>query len=256
MSYAFWTSIVFLTLSVGASTQDAQRVAEQDERDVTSRIAALSRSLDPDNGRGLSASEWEADRERNTSAIRREVTNYIESVVQPSEPQAALQARLRSVLAAHVPAFEHSDLATARIADLRFGRSLVVTYTVVRPPHFDSALVFGFREEGERFRLTATAGADFDGYTMFTLEVPSPSPDVIWLLAGGQAQTFNGVRMRFRLYGFDGDEFSTVWSPEDVFDPTVRMMPRGFVITHLIREPPYSVTEEYMLTLNGLIRVR
>ena len=253
MSHAFRTAVVFLALSVGTSAQNAQRTSEQT---AASRVAALSGLLDPDTGRSLTAAQWESEREKITSAIRAEVNNFVESSVQPSDKPAEIQARLRSVLAAHVPQLEYSDPPTARVADLRYGQSLVVAYTVVRPPHFDSTLIFGFREDAGRFRLVATAGADFDGYTMSTLELPSPYRGELWLLATGQAQTFNGARMRFRVYAFDGDGFRTSWSPDDVFGATVQITPQGFAITHSVREPPYKVTEEYTLTTNGPVRSR
>ena len=125
-------------------------------------------------------------------------------------------------------------------------------------PHFDSGLIFGFKEDAGRFRLQATAGADFDGYTMSTLDVPSPIKDELWLLAKGRRHTFNGRLVRFRLYGFDGEAFRAIWSPDDMLGATERTTPEGFAITHDIkqRQPWYTVTDEYTLTMNGVVRLR
>ena len=259
MNHAFRTSVVFLALSVGASAQSAQRTVEQLERETAGQIAALRGGLDrldSDYGQSLTDTQWADERERLTSETRTAVNNFIESSIRPSEEVEAIQARLRSVLAAHVP--DREDLPTARTADLRFGRSLVVVYTVVRWPHFDSGLISGYKEDAGRFQLQATAGSDFDDYTMSTLEVPSPFKDELWLLAKGQRHTFNGRLIRFRLYGFDGEGFRTIWSPDDMLSATVRTTPEGFAITHEIRQPRsrYMVTEEYTLTLNGVVRIR
>ena len=208
---------------LGASVQSAQRTVEQLERETAGQIAALRGGLDrldSDDGRRLTATQWADERERLTSETRTAANNFIESSVRPSEEAEAIEARLRSVLAAHVP--ERDDLPTARTADLRLGRSLVVVYTVVRPPHFDSGLISGFKEDAGRFRLQATAGADFDGYTMSTLDVPSPFKDELWLLAKGRVPTSNAARTRFRLYGFDGEAFRTIWSPDDMLGAAVR----------------------------------
>jgi hypothetical protein len=45
---------------------------------------------------------------------------------------------------------------------------------------------------------------------MFTLDLPAPLHDELWLLAGGQAFTFNGAKFRFRVYSFDGLQFRRV----------------------------------------------
>ena len=120
----------------------------------------------------------------------------------------------------------------------------------------DSGMIYGFREVGGHFELAATTGTEFDGYSLFTREMRSPVPGVFWLFAGGRAHTFNGSRFRFRLYEYDGNAFRVSWSPDDVFGATVQITPEGLTLTHEIRTPPYTITDEYTSTLSGLVRVR
>jgi hypothetical protein len=86
--------------------------------------------------------------------------------------------------------------------------------------------------------------------------VPSPVKAVLWLLAGGQAFTFNGSKWRFRLYTFDGVTLDKIWAPDDMLSATLEMLPDGFAITHLVRENRSDTTEQYRATANGLVRVR
>ena len=250
------TLFVILALSVTVLVKSAQPSAQQADTNTAIRIAALSDLLPQEDVAALRTDDLEKERDKITSQIRAEVARFIESSVQPSETSEAAQKRLRFVLATQVPGFEYSDPPTARMANLRHGRALVVAYTVVRPPHFDSALISGFREDAGRFHLAATTGSDFDGYTMFTLDLPSPSRDLMWVLAGGREFTFNGSKFRFRLYSFDGDEFRTLWNPDDVFDATIRILPDGIALSHRVRERQETVTEQYQVTANGLFRVR
>jgi hypothetical protein len=165
-----------------------------------------------------------------------------------------LQERVRTLLADHRPNPDYGDLPFAQEADLRAGRSLVVAYTIVRPPHFNLATIRGYRADGDRFDLIATTGDDFENYSMFKVALPSPLPLELWLLAWGQAHTFNGTKIRFRVYAFDGALFRTIWAPEDMFSATINLTKTGFVIDHHERQPPYDIRDEYVLTADGVFK--
>ena len=235
--------------------QNSASTTPQADEATATRIAVLTNVLLAQDG-NTGGVEWERERERVTSEIRAEVTRFIESSVSPSETPETAEARLRSVLATHVPGSEYSDPPTVRMADLQYGRSLVSAYIIVRPLHFDSALISGFKEDAGRFRLVANTGRDFEGYTLFTHKVSSPIRNQLWLLAGGRAFTFNGSKFRFRLYSFDGSDFTTVWSPDDVFNAELKLLPDGFAVTHYLRGTHETVTEQYQATANGLVRIR
>src|SRR4030095_10641405 len=143
-----------------------------------------------------------------------------------------VEGRLRAVLADHIPNPEFGDEAFARVKDLRGGRSLVVAYTVTRPPHHNLATIRGYRSVQGRFELVTATGGDFADFNMFKAEIPSPISDELWLLAWGQNHTSNGAVIRFRAYSFDGGTFKTLWSPEEFFDATVTVTDRGFLIEH------------------------
>jgi hypothetical protein len=244
------------TFTPGVIQAGMRPLPEQAERAAANRIARLAERLDPDRGASLSVDQWESERESTTVAIRAEVTRFIEASVPVAASQQAIEARLRSVLVAQRPDSEYTDPPRVRSVTTRFGRSLVVAYTVVRPPHFDSSLIFGFTESGGRFSLSRTTGEDFDGYTMFSVDVPTPVVGELWLLVGGRAHTFNGSKMRFRLYGFDGVDFRTIWERDDVSRATVRQTVDGFTITHQIREAPYTVDEDYLIAASGVVRLK
>lgn len=234
----------------------AQRdgVTELQDDAAASKLRALSarltyRDIDP------------ADKERYLTLLP-EITRRIHSVVDEYirdarrlQSSESIQARVRTLLSDHHQNPEYGDLAFAREADLAAGRSLVLAYTIVRPPHFDVGTIRGYRVENGHFDLVATTGDDFEDCNMFKAEVPSRRAGELWLLVWGARHTFNGRKIRFRLYTFDGASFQTIWAPEDMFSAEVRLTPAGFSIDHHVSEPPYELTDEYVLTQDGVIKI-
>ena len=242
--------LVMMMAMIGSAQQT--QPAEQYDRDVAVRIRALSERLrftgdEPDLARRY------AELNEVTDRLRGEVDGYIQAAVNATEGSQRIQARLRTLLAEHTPNPEYGDLPFARVADLRAARSLIVAYTIVRGPHHDSATIRGYRSDLDRFELVATTGDDFDGYNMFKTELASPLRGEFWLLAWGQASTFNGKKVRLRVYAFDGQSFRTVWEPEDMFNATLRITKSGFAIDHEVR--PDEIHDEYLLTPDGPIKI-
>jgi hypothetical protein len=237
---------VVIAYSANAAAQPALETASK-------RIAELSSEFENLQG----ATPREASRRDDLAkAIRSEVERFIQSSVRPIAGSDEVQSKLRSVLRAHVPGFDTSDPPKARVVDLRYGRSLVIAYSVVRPPHFDLPTITAFAQDGGEFRLAAKTGEDFEGHTLATIDVASPVPGVMWILASGRAFGFNGSKSRFRLYAFDGNTFETVWAKDDVFSATAKALPDGFELTHYVRELQSDVTEQYRSTPSGVVRVR
>ena len=239
--FSFVASLVGLGQSQNASDNDNAAAA---------RVEALSAGLRFDRN-----VPDDAALAAMTARVRNEVSGYIEAGVAPSASTEQIEARLRAVLAAHKPDPESADQPFARVANLLFGRSLVIGYTIVRGPHHDLPVMAAFREEADRFRLVATSSDDFDGYGMFTAQLSSPNPAEMAVLAWGRARTFIGRRIRIRVYTFDGQTFRTVWNPDDLLDASVRALENGFVIDQDIRTPPWTQRDQYLLTLNGPIKV-
>lgn len=245
-----------IAASGGAQVSDGQ---EQATRTAATRITRLAQLLDPDNALNAGVTFDDQLRDRLTNEVRTEVSKYIVASVPSSSNQDSVQSKLRQLLATMKPDLEHGELPRARTGMLRYGRSLVTSYTIVRPPHFDSSLIFGFREDSGSFRAVATAGQEFDGYTMFTLDIPSPVDGEMWILAGGRAHTFNGLsKYRFRLYSFNGDVFRTIWDRDDVFNARVQLSPTGFAITNtdVSTRAWTEVTDEYQVSFNGVFKVK
>jgi hypothetical protein len=227
----------------------SQATAQPMQKDAAQRIAELSSRLKNDAAN-------EEQRDKVAGAIRQEVRNFVESSLSPDQSSDVLRQRLKAVLQTQTPDFEFSDPPVVRVAELRNGRSVVVSYSIVRPPHFDLPTIAAFRESNGRFAYAGSIGNDFEGFSLFTHEVIAPTKDVLWLLAGGRAFTFNGSKFQFRLYSFNGNNFETIWAPEPMFDAALQLLPDGFSVSHDDREHNTTVVEQYRTTLSGLIRVR
>lgn len=69
--------------------------------------------------------------------------------------------------------------------------------------------------------LADTTGRDMNGYlgpSITELHPTTPSvPGKLFLLLSGVAMGANGPNTRMRLYRFDGDQFKTIWMPENVW---------------------------------------
>jgi hypothetical protein len=222
---------------------------EQQLQEVRARINKLSQDF-----RAIQGDTKEVDPIH--LRIRAEIDSYIRTAFDPGQTTSNdVEGHLRAMLADHVPNPEFGDEALARVKDLRRGRSLIVAYTITRPPHFDLATIRGYRALQGRFELVAVTAGDFRDFNMFKAEIPSPIPGELWLLVWGQNHTSNGPVIRFRAYSFDGGNFKTVWSPEDFFRAKVTVTDRGFLIEHFSpRRAPYPTKDEYVVTPMGPIR--
>ena len=239
---------MLLTLGLTGLCLGGIAIAQQTDDVAAQRVENVSARLD--------RADNEGDRALLAASLRSEVRAFVETSLREQDSSELIQKRLGAVLQSQDPDFEYSDRPTVRVANLRHGRSVVLAYSVVRPPHFDLPTITAFTAQGGGFRQSASTGDDLEGYTLFTQLLPSPTKDVMWLLAGGRAFTFNGSKFRFRVYTFDGERFEEMWSPEDVFDATVRLSADGFSLTHYIRQRETNVTEEYRAMPTGLVRVR
>lgn len=245
--------LLIMTLALAGAAQLSHPAGASDH-EIAGRIAALSTGLHFNGADPAESAQRYAELGKLTDRVRAEVDGYVQAALKASEGSEQIQARLRTILADHKPNPEYGDLPFARVADLRNGRSLVVAYTLVRGPHDDSATIRGYRWTLNRFEPVGTTGEDFAGYNMFKAELRSPFTGELWLLAWGQAQTYNGKKVRFRVYAFDGQDFRTVWHLEDMFNAALRITDSGFVIDHEERYPPYEIHDEYRLTVNGPIK--
>jgi hypothetical protein len=247
---------VVTTITVAVAAQQLDKSNGVDVESIA-RLDALTRRLSfPPDDREAQA-RFYRDVQSVTGQVRSLVDGYIRAAINPSVGSESAQRQLQTLLAHRKPNPDYASLPFARVADLAAGRSLLAAYTIVRGPHHDSATIRGFRvDPTNHFTLVATAGEefgdDFTGYNLFTRELPSFAAGQLWLLAWGTQHTFNGTKMHFRLYAFDGQLFRTVWGPDDMFDAQVEFTRRGLSIEHLIREPSrYTVRDDYELTSNG-----
>jgi hypothetical protein len=250
---AVLTLIVATTVTI--SSQQSTSNSEQAPA-IADRIAELTTHLQISSSNPDPSDEWYAQLDAWTNRLVSEVDNYIQANFNPSESAQGLQSKLRALLKSHVPNSEYGDLPLVQVADLPSGRVLLVAYTIVRGVHHSLPIVRGYQWVTNKFRLVGHAADDFYDYNMFKSVLPSPIKGEIWLLAWGQAHTFNGKKVRARIYAFDGRTFATVWNPEDVYNADVRVTGNGFVIDHelLDRRPPQEVHDEYVLTPAGPVK--
>jgi hypothetical protein len=240
--------IIALVL-VAAGRQKSPFEGERQVQEVRERISRLSEDF-------LAIRGITTEADPTHLRIRAEIDGYIRTAFSAAQTTSNdVEGRLGAVLADHIPNPEFGDEAFAHVEDLRRGRSLVVAYTVTRPPHHNLATIRGYRSVQGRFELVAVAGEEFGQYNMFKAGIPSPIDGEFWLLAWGQNHTSNGPVIRFRVYSFDGGTFKTVWRPEDLFDASVTITDRGFLIEHRSpRRAPYRTKDEYLVTSGGPIK--
>jgi len=255
MRITIGAALLILSLTATVISQQTQQLGQSD-RAAAARVKALSDRLqfrdDDDADKARYYAEFDSIRDR----IRSEVDDFVRIGIDPDATTQRTEERLRAVLADHKPNPDYGDLPFARIADLRGGRSLLLAYTIVRPPHHDAATIRGYAFRDGRFELSTSADSDFVGYDLFTHEVTSPIPGEVWFLAWGQAEAFNGTLIRFRLYSFDGGALRIIWGPNDMFNASLRFVANGFVIDHEVRSPqgPNQVHDEYTLTPGGPVK--
>jgi len=199
-----------------------------------------------------------------TFEIHSEVDGYIARALDPVRVDSVTVERDLGELLGSLPREpEGTGAPFGRLSHLRHGRSLVVGYAVVRGGGNDSSVTIrGYRLKNDRFELAASTGGDFDGYGLFVRELRSPVPQETWILAWGPRFTFNGNKVRMRVYAYDGDEFRTVWSPQDALNVTITVNDNGFTVDRLdeqryyvTRRPPYYLRDEYALTPSGPIQL-
>ena len=235
--------------TIGALLVEVQTAAQPRDHSIADRIAALSARLQD-------MTPFEAEGRDFADGIRKEVMAFIEGDLVPSDPIELSQARLLTILRRLWTDSTSSEAPKLRWRRLRHGRGLLVAYSLQWEPHHDSPTLTAFSDAGGTLNQVASVGKDFEGYGLYTHDIASPADGVMWALAWGQAHTFNGQKMRYRIYSFDGATLETVWAPDDMISATLEVLPDGFAITHLIREDRTNRTDQYKVTPNGLVRVR
>jgi hypothetical protein len=117
-------------------------------------------------------------------------------------------------------------------------RSLIVAYALLRghiqTPNGTSVAVRAYNETTSRMapsgrtatglRLADAAGQDMNGYAgLEIVEVRAqsrrapPVAERLFLLVSGRAMGANGPNTRMRLYEYDGERFSPLWMPENIW---------------------------------------
>lgn len=227
----------------------------QAEQTPVKRIEVLVQQLrdSPSRSDGVKSS-----RDVLTAQVHAEIDSLVASHASTIVQANAIEAQIRGALSVQPYNREYNSPPFSRASTLRAGPSVLAGYTLTRDGHETTMSLRGYRMVSGRLTLTATTGADFDGYGFFITELASPVSGEMWVLVWGQHLTFNGSRVRLRIYSYDGEQFQTRWAPEDLLDAHIRVTPDGFSVDHLdveryysIRRPPYILQDDYRLTPNG-----
>jgi hypothetical protein len=245
-----------ILVAVAVAAQSPASMDAERDRAEQNKIAALCKDLLFDVDDPSEVARRSAALDSATKTVHQEIDRYVSMEFRAEHGSERSQARLRGLLSAHVPNAEYSDEPFVRVAQLRGGLSLVAAYTLVRGHHHDISTIRGFRMDGTRLRVVATAGGEFKGYGMFKAQIPSPIGGELWFLAWGQDLTFNGKKVRFRLYAFDGETFRTVWQPDDMYDATMTPTQNGFVVSHTMPGTREPLDDLFVITADGPVRQR
>jgi hypothetical protein len=144
-----------MTVSISAQQRTSHRQQGATQGDLIAELTAhlqFSPSA-PDQRRLYAELDGWTDR------FVAEVDNYIQRAFRPQEGSLRIQARLRAVLASHVPNPEYGDLPLAQLADLPSGRVLLVAYTIVRGSHHNLPIVRAYQWDTTKFRRHIERGA-------------------------------------------------------------------------------------------------
>ena len=186
MGNVFRTLVAVLVAASGALAAQEPSAGTDPDRAARARIDAFMDHLVVRPDDTADEARFYAELDVATDLVRREIRTFVETRVSPTDRSADVEGRLRRLLAGHEPNPEYDDRPTARVADLRYGRAMVVAYTLVRGSHQHLACIEGYRETADRaFRLVATSD-DFQGRSMFLRGLPSPVPGELWFLGWGR----------------------------------------------------------------------
>ncbi len=118
------------------------------------------------------------------------------------------------------------------------------------------AIIQAFRKTGPAWELVAETGDDLDHHGLFLQELKSPRPWEMWLLAHGVMTGSNILSTRFRVYAFDGEKFTTVWSPPDRAYGEVTVKGDQLAIRYTDYEHDKETrTDRYVLSGSGVEQV-
>jgi hypothetical protein len=258
MNKAVWlASALVATVLTQNSTAQGPSPDRQAEEAARARVnAAMERLTDLPLDPAEESRFWRGE-DTLTESVTREVDGLVASRIPATASSQAAEAQLRQLLMDHKPEREYSDEAFVRVGNLRYGRSLVAAYTLVRGPHHDLAAIRGYREQADgRFQFVSKS-TDFEGRTMMVRELRSPFADEIWFLAWGRVHSANGSWLYLEAFAFDGQQFRVLWRPDPMEAASIEMTRAGFAVTHHRRDfsPPGSVRDEYAITANGPVKI-
>jgi hypothetical protein len=126
-----------------------------------------------------------------------------------------------------------SDLGAAWLGDLRGGRSLIVSYRLLRDWNDSYFMLRGYRQVNGLLQFVADAGGDMDGHFPVASILRSPVVGETWVLVWGGRLDQKENYTRFRVIAFDGNAFRTLWSPPDFLNVGLQTTQEGFTLSFM-----------------------
>ena len=120
------------------------------------------------------------------------------------------------------------------------------------------AHILACAEDGGRFAISSQAGSFLNDHGMFVVPVASREPRESWFVAYGVRFGSTHVDINVALLAFDGKQFQTRWSRENVGSGTVTFRPDGLRLEYVLYPAaggPWDreVVEELTYTPTGLV---
>lgn len=236
--------------------------AQQNDVHVT-RIKMLSEQLRWRDEVGKK--QYETIKDQTTQNLFSEIDHYITDTFQPeSATPGQIKAGLDAVLGHMEGDNLHNIVFSTNIQARRF---LIVGIEIWRGGTAinDDAISFrAYAVSGSKFVHVASTENLSDSALVDLNAVMIPTRPILgefWFIAWADVPPLAPYTVAMRLYAFDGRNFRTVWSPENIISPgiddAVQIGPNGRVTINRLPEwdSQTILHEQYTVTADGLKKV-
>jgi hypothetical protein len=205
-------------------------------------------------------------RDNSTAKIRELLAQQImESLSLHGQDVGILRDKLRALDPHRKENKEYTNSPYAMSTKILEAPTVITAYLLSRggdgAPEYKS-IIQAYRKGPTGWALVAETGDELDRHTLIIVELPARQASEACFVAHGFLSGFNGRKSRIRGYCFDGEKFTTIWSPPDrlsleltVDGTTINMKSLDEYRYYELRQPPYTRVEQFALTPGGVIHL-